>query len=89
MRLLDPLPKRLLLDLHRESTRLPALLDIDNVNEFRKLYDDSYYPRHRYQLPNIQQMRMNMKIQMQQQRVMLTGRKKPAPTRPYVHMLML
>lgn len=86
---LDPLPKKLLLDIHREPNRLPALLDLDNVNEFRKKYDDSYFPRYRNNVPDAQQMRLKMRIQMQQQRPMLTGRKKPPPTRPYVHMLVL
>lgn len=86
---LDPLPKKLLLDIHREPEHQPALLDLDNVSEFRKKYDDSYYPRYRNNVPNMQHMRMKMRIQMQQQRPMLTGKKKPPPTRPYVHMLML
>lgn len=86
---LDPLPKKLLLDISRESNRAPALLDLDNVNEFRKKYDDSFYPRYRNNVPNMQHMRIKMRIQMQQQRPMLTGRKKAPPTRPYVHMLML
>jgi hypothetical protein len=86
---LDPLPKKLLLDIHGEPNRPPALLDLDNVNEFRKKYDDSFYPRYRNNVPNMQHMRMKMRLQMQQQRPMLTGRKKPPPTRPYVHMLML
>lgn len=86
---LDPLPKKLLLQIHRESNLPFAILDIDNVNEFRRKYDDSYYPKNRKQNPDMQQMRMKMKIQMQQKRQMLTGRKKPPPTRPYVHMLML
>jgi hypothetical protein len=53
------------------------------------MYDDSYYPKYRKTNPDLQQMRMKMKIQMQQKRQMLTGRKKAPPTRPYVHMLML
>ena len=86
---LDPLPKKLLVDLHHEPNRPIALLDFDIVNEFRKKYDDSFYPRYRNNVPNMQHMRMKMKLQMQQQRPMLTGKKKPPPTRPYVHMLML
>lgn len=86
---LDPLPKKLLYDIRRESSRLPALLDLDNVNEFRKRYDDSFYPRYRNNKPNMQHMRMKMKIQMQRQGTMLTGKKKTPPTRPYVLMLML
>jgi len=84
---LDPLPKKLLIDQHHESSRPTALLDLDNVNEFRKQYDDSYLLR--IVEPNMQHMRMQMKLQMQQQRLTVTGRKKPPPTRPYVHMLML
>jgi hypothetical protein len=86
---LDPLPKKLLLDIHRDSFRQHALLDLDNVNAFRKVYDDSFQPRWRSSEPNMQHMRMKMRLQMQQARPMLTGRKKPPPTRPYVHMLML
>lgn len=86
---MDPLPKKLLLQLHREPDHPIALLDIDNVNEFRKKYDDSFYPKYRRMNPNMQQMRMKMKLQMQQKRQTLTGRKKAPPTRPYVHMLML
>ncbi|CAO1415431.1 unnamed protein product [Diamesa serratosioi] len=89
LQLLDPLPKKLLLDLHYETNQLPALLDQDNVIEFRKKYDDSYNSRYRNQSPSDQQMRVIMKIQMQQQRPMLVGRKKPPPTRPYVFFLML
>lgn len=86
---LDPLPKKLLTDIDREPNRLPALLDLDNVNEFRRKYDDSFYARQRKNVPNMQHMRMKMKLQILQQRQTLTGRKKPPPTRPYVHMLML
>ncbi|CRK98171.1 CLUMA_CG011537, isoform A [Clunio marinus] len=86
---LDHLPKKLLIDIQRESSYLPAILDFDNVNEFRKKYDDSFYARYNKNLPNMQHMRMKMKIQMQQQRAMLTGRKKAPPTRPYVTMLFL
>lgn len=86
---LDPLPKKLLMQIAKESNLPFAILDIDNVNEFRRNYDDSYYPKYRKTNPDLQQMRMKMKIQMQQKRQMLTGRKKAPPTRPYVHMLML
>lgn len=87
---LDPLPKKLLIDIHRESNRLPALLDLDNVNEFRKKYDDSFYPRYRNNVPDMQYMRMRMRIQMMQQhRQTLTGRKKPPPTRAYVPIVVL
>ena len=86
---MDPLPKKLLLDLHYETNQLPALLDQDNVIEFRKKYDDSFKRRYRNQSPSDQQMRVIMKLQMQQQRPMLVGRKKPPPTRPYVFFLML
>ncbi|CAO1403428.1 unnamed protein product [Diamesa tonsa] len=89
LQLLDPLPKKLLHDLHYETNQLPAILDQDNVNEFRKKYDDSYNRRYRNQSPSDQQMRVIMKLQMQQQRPMLVGRKKPPPTRPYVFFLML
>lgn len=86
---LDPLPKKLLIDINRESNRLPALLDLDNVNEFRKKYDDSFFARYRNNVLNMQHMRTKMRLQILQQRQTLTGRKKPPPTRPYVHMLML
>lgn len=42
LQLLDPLPLRLLQDIEGERYELPALLDKDNVNEFRKIYDDKY-----------------------------------------------
>jgi hypothetical protein len=85
---LDALPKRLLLDILNESHNLPAIRDLDNVNEFRKKYDDSYY-RYQKSGANEQSLRMNMRIQMHQQRAMLTGKKKAPPTRPYVLMVML
>jgi hypothetical protein len=86
---LDILPKKLLLDIQRDAKRRPALLDYDNVVEFRKVYDDSYNYPYKVREPNSEQMKMNIKIQMYQQKQMLTGKKKPPPTRPYVLMLML
>ncbi|CAG9808325.1 unnamed protein product [Chironomus riparius] len=89
LRYLDVLPKKLLLDIQRDTKRRPALLDYDNVVEFRKIYDDSYNYPYKVREPNSEQMKMNIKIQMHQQKQMLTGKKKPPPTRPYVLMLML
>ncbi|XP_062559729.1 uncharacterized protein LOC134224410 isoform X2 [Armigeres subalbatus] len=43
LQLLDQLPLRLLQDVEGERYELPALLDKDNVNEFRKIYDDKYH----------------------------------------------
>lgn len=43
LQLLDQLPLRLLQDIEGERYELPALLDKDNVNEFRKIYDDKYH----------------------------------------------
>lgn len=82
LKYLDILPKKLLLEIINEPYNLPAILDLDNVNEFRKKYDDSYYQRSRKSVPNKQMLKMNMKIQMQRQRAMLTGKKKAPPTRP-------
>lgn len=81
---MDILPKKLLLDIVNEPYNLPAILDSDNVNEFRKKYDDSYHQSSRKSVPNKQMLKMNMKIQMQRQRAMLTGKKKAPPTRPWV-----
>lgn len=82
LKYLDILPKKLLLDINNEPYILPAILDLDNVKEFRKKYDDSYYQNDRKSVPNKQMLKMNMKIQMQRQRAMLTGKKKAPPTRP-------
>lgn len=46
MNLLDPLPKKLLEDIATEKSQLPALMDEDNVNEFRRIYDDSWGARY-------------------------------------------
>jgi hypothetical protein len=86
---LDILPKKLLLDILNEPHNLPAIRDLDNVNEFRKKYDDSFYRYQKSGALNEQSLRMSMRIQMQQQRAMLTGKKKAPPTRPYVLMVML
>lgn len=40
--MLDPYPGNLIHDILKEKSELPALRDIDNVNEFLKVYDDSY-----------------------------------------------
>jgi len=45
--LLDPLPRELLQVIANEKDQQPAQRDIDNVNEFRKLYDDSWAYRYR------------------------------------------
>ena len=86
---MDYLPKRLLLDVLNEPYNLRAISDLDNVNEFRKKYDDSYDRNYRKGAPNKDLLKMNMKIQMYQQRATLTGKKKAPPTRPYVLMVML
>lgn len=46
MNLLDPLPKKLLEDIAVEKSQLPAIMDEDNVNEFRRIYDDSWVYRY-------------------------------------------
>ncbi len=81
---MDNSPKKLLLDIINEPYHLPAIADMDNVNEFRKKFDDSYYRSDKKSEPNMQMLKMNMRIQMQRQRAMLTGKKKAPPTRPYV-----
>lgn len=42
LELLDKLPKEIYINQANELPELPALLDEDNVNEFRRLYDDGY-----------------------------------------------
>jgi hypothetical protein len=46
MNLLDPYPKKLLEDIAKEREYLPAVMDEDNVDEFRKIYDDSWAYRY-------------------------------------------
>jgi hypothetical protein len=41
LQLLDPLPRELLNDINKENFEPPAQLDEDNVQEFRKKYDDA------------------------------------------------
>lgn len=77
------------MDVLNEPYNLRAISDLDNVNEFRKKYDDSYDRNYRKGAPNKDLLKMNMKIQMYQQRATLTGKKKSPPTRPYVLMVML
>jgi hypothetical protein len=62
LRYLSILPKKLLLDIYRDYNRLPAILDIDNVNEFRKIFDDSYYNFGKYE-PSSEMMKNSMRIQ--------------------------
>lgn len=76
------------MDIYRDSLRRPALLDLDNVNEFRKIFDDFYDFRQRIREPTNEQMKLNMRIQMQKQQKQIY-KKKPPPTRPYVLMVML
>lgn len=47
MNLLDPFPKKLLEDIAKEKDHLPAIMDEDNVDEFRKIYDDSWAFRYK------------------------------------------
>lgn len=47
MNLLDPYPKKLLEDIAKERDHLPAIMDEDNVDEFRKIYDDSWAFRYK------------------------------------------
>lgn len=86
---LDILPKKLLLDILKEPYNLPAIRDLDNVNLFRKKFDDSYNRFYSKGALDTDLLKMNMKIQMYQQRATLTGKKKAPPTRPYVLMIML
>uniref|UniRef100_A0A336MPA5 CSON004876 protein n=1 Tax=Culicoides sonorensis TaxID=179676 RepID=A0A336MPA5_CULSO len=47
MNLLDPFPKKLLEDIAKEPAHQPAIMDEDNVDEFRKIYDDSWAVRYK------------------------------------------
>lgn len=47
MNYLDPFPKKLLEDIAKEKDHLPAIMDEDNVDEFRKIYDDSWAYRYK------------------------------------------
>lgn len=103
LQLLDPLPLRLLQDIEGERYELPALLDKDNVNEFRKIYDDKY----RESETDLQQMSNvgGNKPHLTDNRhdswtssginknsgesAKGSGRKRVPPTKPYIHMLML
>lgn len=77
------------MDIYQDYLRRPALLDYDNVIEFRKVFDDSYRFQYGTQEPTREQMLHNMRIQVQQQRPSVIFKKKVPPTRPYVLMLML
>ncbi|XP_065094400.1 uncharacterized protein ImpE3 [Ochlerotatus camptorhynchus] len=97
LQLLDPLPLRLLEDIEGERYELPALLDKDNVNEFRKIYDDKY----RESETDLQQINIaggnkphlmdNRHDSVSSSSIMKggSGRKRVPPTKPYIHMLML
>ena len=74
LQILDPLPQKLLYDIEAERYELPTLLLEDNVNEFRRLYDDSYGENLRVDADS--DGRTNRK-------------KKVPPTKAYIHMLML
>lgn len=47
--MLDPFPKKLLEDISKEKDYLPAVIDEDNVDEFRKIYDDTWAYRYQTQ----------------------------------------
>lgn len=98
LQLLDPLPLRLLEDIDGQRYELPALLDKDNVNEFRKIYDDKY----RESETDLQQINIasgNKPHLMYNQHISSSssssitkggsGKKRVPPTKPYIHMLML
>lgn len=100
LQLLDLLPLRLLQDIDGERYELPALLDKDNVNEFRKIYDDKYHESE----TDLQQINIaggNKPHLMDNRHDSVSssssmkagsggsGRKRVPPTKPYIHMLML
>lgn len=93
LQLLDPLPLRLLEDIDGERYELPTLLDKDNVNEFRKIYDDKY----RESETDLQQINIGggnnphlMGNRLDNSRGSGgSGKKRVPPTKPYIHMLML
>lgn len=90
LQLLDPLPLRLLQDIDSERYELSALLDKDNVNEFRKLYDDQYRVSELGLLPSTPTSVNTPNHQVSDRIPGLNGsRKRVPPTKPYIHMLML
>lgn len=98
-KLLDPLPLQLLQDIGVEQYALPALLDEDNVNEFRKVYDEKYHFRveeKKLLAVNVPKIRIWYPHEAGDYyqfsdipNTKSTIRKRVPPTRPYIHMLML
>lgn len=86
LQLLDPLPLRLLQDIENERYELTALLDKDNVNEFRKVYDDNY---RRNELGVFLSTSSTENKPHQVNDRSPGSRKRVPPTKPYIHMLML
>ncbi|XP_055638479.1 uncharacterized protein LOC129776708 [Toxorhynchites rutilus septentrionalis] len=94
LQLLDPLPYRLRQDIDNERNELPALLDIDNVNEFRRIYDDKY-PGGVDSLIDSHKTNNGGNTEDVNNRISGSGnpggkgKKRVPPTKPYIHMLML
>lgn len=88
LQLLDPLPLRLLKDIDNERYELSALLDKDNVNEFRKVYDDQYRADVLGLFSSISENKPNYQVS-DRSPGMNGSRKRVPPTKPYIHMLML
>ncbi|XP_052863295.1 uncharacterized protein LOC128269931 [Anopheles cruzii] len=72
---LDPLPLEVLQAFNREPYEPLALRPVDNAQEFRRIYDDSY--------------RGPVAIVVVEQSTKKGGKKRIPPTKPYLHMLVL
>ncbi|XP_058055595.1 uncharacterized protein LOC131207005 [Anopheles bellator] len=72
---LDPLPLAVLQAFNREPYEPLALRPVDNAQEFRRIYDDSY--------------RGPVAIVVVEQSTKKGGKKRVPPTKPYLHMLVL
>ncbi|XP_055543238.1 uncharacterized protein LOC129728802 [Wyeomyia smithii] len=92
LQLLNPLPLSLLQDIGAEYYEPPALLDKDNVNEFRKKYDDNFLKNkdnaHMAVLVNHYKLSA-IDGQIGSGTTVNKGKKRIPPTKPYIQMLML
>ncbi|XP_058821093.1 uncharacterized protein LOC131683273 [Topomyia yanbarensis] len=90
LQFLDQLPLSLLQDIDMERYELPALLDKDNVKEFRRIYDDKFR-QSKTNVPHVTGSNgvMNRLDNSATVASGVGGRKRVPPTKPYIHMLML